>query len=109
MKHYFGESGKSTVLIGLIDSWRDEGDLLKMADTVIIAKIPFDPPTDPYFLAKTIGMSNSFEIYSKPLVLSRLNTLIGNALSANPHIKISCTDERIVTTEWGKFMKENLF
>lgn len=109
MKHYFLGNPEKSILIGLIDSWRDEAEILENVDTIIIAKIPFDPPTDPYFLAKTIGMSNSFELYSKPIVISRLNTLVGNARSLNKNIKIICTDDRISTTEWGKFMKKNIF
>ncbi len=70
MKHYFlKENEKKSVLIGLIDTWRDESKILEKSDSIVIAKIPFDPPTDPHFLAKTIGMNNSFEIYSKPIVL----------------------------------------
>lgn len=108
MKHYFLEHSTS-ILIGLIDSWRDEADIFPYLDRVIIAKIPFDPPTDPYFLAKTNGMPHSFDHYSKPIVLSRLNTLIGDIHTKNPHTTIICSDERIHTTIWGNCMKENLF
>lgn len=110
MHHYFLENPeKKSVLIGLIDSFREEFEILEKTDTVIIAKIPFDPPTDPHFLAKTAGMPNSFDSYSKPLVITRLSNLIGNAKNANCNAKILCTDERIHTTEWGKFVHKNLF
>ena len=110
MKHYFlKENEKKSILIGLLDTWRDEHEILQYLDTVIIAKIPFDPPTDPYFLAKTNGMSNSFERYSKPIVLAKLNSLIANIRVLNKNAKILCTDARIETTEWGKFIKKNLF
>lgn len=110
MKHYFlKENPKKSALVGLIDTWHNEAKILSESDSIVIAKIPFDPPTDPHFLAKTIGMSNSFEIYSKPIVLGRLNSLIGNATSLNPNVKIFCSDARIETTEWGKFMGKNLF
>lgn len=109
ISHYFSQNpDEKSILVGLLDAWRDEAKVLKNADTLVIAKIPFDPPTDPQFLAKTVGMSNSFELYSKPIVLSRLNTLISNALAINPNIKIICSDERLETTEWGKFIKKNL-
>ena len=68
MKHYFLEKneGKS-ILIGLIDTWRDEHEMLEKLDSVIIAKIPFDPPTDPYFLAKTVN-----QLCSQNSILSSL-------------------------------------
>lgn len=108
MKHYFLEGTERQVLIGLIDSWKDTFDIFDTIDTLIIAKVPFDPPTDPYFLAKTQGMSHSFEKYSKPIVLSKLNTLIGNYITSNPNGRVICSDDRIHTTEWGKFLRENL-
>lgn len=110
MRHYFLKNpNEKSVLIGLIDSWNDEIGLFEYTDAMIIAKVPFDPPTDMHFLAKTVGMKNSFENYSKPIVLSRLNNLIGNAITANKNIKIFCCDERIQKTEWGKFLEKNLY
>ena len=110
MKHYFLEKNEEkSILIGLIDTWRDEHEILEKLDSIIIAKITFDPPTDPYFLAKTNGMPNSFERYSKPIVLAKLNSLIANIRALNKNTKILCTDTRIETTEWGKFIKKNLF
>jgi len=50
--------------------------LWKVAKQVILSKVPFDPPTDPYFLAKTSGISDNFTLYSEPLALIRLNLLI---------------------------------
>ena len=107
MRHYYAENPES-ILIGLIDTWRDVADIFTKTDSVIIAKIPFDPPTDPYFLAKTRGMSHNFENYSKPIVLSKLNTLIGTIMTAHPQANIYCTDERIFTTQWGQFLQEHL-
>lgn len=108
MQHYFLSKEGTSVMIGLIDTWKDMFDILKNTDKLVIAKIPFDPPTDPYFMAKTQGMSNNFEQYSKPITLSKLNTLIGNYLSTKPDGNILCTDPRINTSEWGKFLKKHL-
>lgn len=105
MQHYFTSSYTDVLMIGLIDTWRDEMDLFMYVDTLVIAKVPFDPPTDPYFLAKTQGMTHNFEQYSKPIVLSKLNTLIGSYISINPQGVIICADPRIHTSEWGKFLK----
>ena len=73
---------EQTILVGIIDTWRDEYDLWGCAIHIIIAKLPFDPPTDTYFLARTVGMNNNFSEYSEPIVTIRLNTLIERILSS---------------------------
>lgn len=109
MTHYFlEENTENTVLVGTIDNWANEWKIFEKINRVIIAKIPFDPPTDPYFLAKAGWVSNSFELYSKPVVLSKLNSMIGFIAGINSNVDIICTDDRLNTTEWGKFIKNNL-
>lgn len=78
----FKKNIEKTILIGIIDTWRDEYDLWAHACYVVIAKLPFDPPTDTYFLARTVGMNNNFSEYSEPIVTIRLNTLMERILSS---------------------------
>lgn len=108
MLSLFIQAKEKSLLIGIIDTWIDEGDLWEHIDTLIISKVPFDPPTDPYFLARTVGMKNNFEEYSTPIAINTLNTLIGRTFSANPKIQIFCTDERLTTMNWGQSMKNFL-
>ncbi len=91
-----------TIIVGIIDTWRDEYSLWSVAKNIIIAKLPFDPPTDPYFLARTVGMSNNFCEYSEPIVAIRLSTLIDRILSSGYTGTIGSTDPRLSGTEWGK-------
>lgn len=102
MLSIFKNKTEWTILVGIIDTWRDEYELWKHAQSIIIAKLPFDPPTDPYFLARTVGMSNNFSEYSEPIVTIRLNTLIERILSSGYKGSILCTDSRLNSTEWGK-------
>ena len=96
------------ILYGLIESWINEYELWKEVDIVLIGKIPFDPPTDPYFLAKTKGMKNNFEEYSCPLAIAQINTLIGRIYAANPNAKIICIDDRISLSSWWKKITDEL-
>ena len=105
MMSLFQNTDEKSLLIGIIDSWIDESELWESVDEVIIAKIPFDPPTDPYFLARTVGMKNNFEEYSTPIALMTINTLIGHIRISNSNTRISCRDERISTMNWGKNMQ----
>jgi len=96
----FSDSLDKSVLIGLIDTWRDDLDLWKVARQVIVSKVPFDPPTDSYFLAKTSGMTDNFSLYSQPLALIRLNLLIGRIMSVSNISHIFCADSRLQETIW---------
>jgi DNA polymerase III epsilon subunit-like protein len=102
------KSTKPSIIIGLIDTWRDEYTLWSDATDIILAKLPFDPPTDPYFLARTVGMKNNFEEYSIPMIIIKLNTLIGRIYTSGYSGVIGCLDERIETTEWGKIIAREL-
>jgi DNA polymerase III epsilon subunit-like protein len=99
MRTLFQKSEKA-ILIWLIDTWMDDGLFFEGVSDLVILKVPFDPPSDPYYLARTVGMTNNFESYSLPLALSKINTLIGHAHSANPTIAITLTDEKLISMSW---------
>ena len=82
--------------------WRDTLSLWNHAHNVILAKLPFDPPTDPYFLARTVGMKNNFSLYSEPMIIIKLTTLIERIMSSQSSPKIYCIDNRLTETLWGK-------
>lgn len=107
MLHLYLRS-KKTILIWLIDTWKDESILWEKTETLSVTKIPFDPPSDPTYLARTVGMSNNFELYSIPLAIHTINMLIGRAKSANSEIDIFLCDEKLTTMNWGKNMVREL-
>jgi DNA polymerase III epsilon subunit-like protein len=104
----FEKDPENTIIVGLIDTWRDEYHLWSMIQHVVIAKVPFDPPTDPYYLSRTVGMKNNFALYSEPMVIIRMNTLIGRIRSGGFIGKILCSDDRILISEWGKSIIQEL-
>lgn len=104
----FERDTRKSVLIGLIDTWIDESSLWEKSDMVYIMKIPFDPPSDPYFLARTVGMNSNFEEYSTPIAINTINTLIGRIHSANKNTEIRIADERIKKMNWGNKVESSL-
>lgn len=102
------KKSKKAILIWLIDTWKDESFLWEITDTLSITKIPFDPPSDPSYLARTSGMSNNFELYSLPLWINKINTLIGRARSAQPSISIYISDEKLETMTWWRSIVDEL-
>jgi DNA polymerase III epsilon subunit family exonuclease len=104
----FLENSENAVIIGLIDSWKDEYQLWKHIKNLIVAKLPFDPPSDPYFLAKTVGVTNNFSSYSEPMVIFRINRLIGKYKSYGIAGQIFTLDTRLFKAEWGKTIYDEL-
>ncbi len=98
----FTANRNNTILIGTIDMWRDTLTLWSMATNIILAKLPFDPPTDSYFLARTVGMKNNFSLYSEPMMIIKLNTLIERIYSSGYEWSIYCLDNRLSETTWGQ-------
>ncbi len=108
MLSLFEKNIEDTVLIWLIDSWRDEYQLWWLARWCIVAKLPFDPPSDPYFLARTVWMSNNFAHYSEPMVIIRINTLVWRIRSAGYDGEIYTLDERLSTSAWWMWVWKEL-
>ena len=77
----FTTNTDTSVIVGTIDMWREELELWKSTRHIVIAKLPFDPPTDPYFLARTVGMPNNFGLYSEPMAIIKMSTLISRIRS----------------------------
>lgn len=100
----FQRNKDSVILIWLIDTWKDEKKIWKLAKNVIIAKLPFDPPSDPYFLSRTIWMSNNFVHYSEPMVIIRINSFIWNIRSFWYAWSIYTLDTRLKETTWWSWI-----
>lgn len=104
----FMRDPKNTILIGTIDTWKDEIELWNHARNIIIAKIPFDPPTDSYFLARTVGMKNNFSLYNEPMSIIKLNTLISRIYSSSYSGEIYCEDKRLINTIWWQEIMQEI-
>lgn len=104
----FLKDPENAVIIGLIDTWRDEFEVWKNTKEIHIVKLPFDPPSDPYFLARTVGISDNFLGYSQPMMTININTLMGRIRSAWYRGKIFCHDERLEKANWWKEIAKEL-
>lgn len=100
--HLYKANPEKSVIIGLLDTWRDEYQLGGCLRNIVIAKLPFDPPTDPYFIVRTTWMANNFINYSEPMVILRTNRVIWKFLSYGISGNIYTLDMRLADTEWWK-------
>ena len=95
-----------TILVGLYDTWIDESLLWESTAILMMTKIPFDPPSDVYFLGKTVGMSNNFMEYALPLTIEKINRLLFRLHAASPDAEVFCIDKRLWKNDWGKYLRQ---
>lgn len=100
---------EKTILIGLYDTWIDESLLWEKTSHLLLTKIPFDPPSDIYFLGKTVWMKNNFLEYSLPLTIEKLNRLLYRLKASSPDSEVFCLDERLWKNDWWKYVREELW
>jgi hypothetical protein len=109
IKSLFLKEREKSIIVGTLENWQEEYDILTSVREVIIVKMPFDPPSDPYFIARTSGMRNNFELYSIPMVIQKINSLIAHVRESQNPCPIFCWDTRLTGTEWWKkILKEIL-
>lgn len=99
---------ENTILIGLYDTWIQSAKLWKSTDSIFLMKIPFDPPTDIFSLARTIGVANNFMEYNLPTTILKIHTLLSHITLANPDARMTCLDTRLWKNDWGKYIREEL-
>jgi hypothetical protein len=97
-----------TFVIGTCDYWGSDYSILKQIDSLIITKIPFYPPNDTWFLAKTHGMKNSFRDYSLPIAIQWIKIIIRNYTLYSGNIHVYLTDERIILSEWWEIARNEI-
>ena len=103
----FYKNPNNSIIIGNLSFFLQETTFWESIRSVIIIKIPFESPNDPYFLGKTYEMHNSFLEYNFPVTLHKMNFLINNITKYHFSLPIWIMDEKISLTEWGwKFKNE---
>ncbi len=103
------KSEKSRIfIIGTCEYWWSDYSILKQVSSLIITKIPFYPPNDTQFLAKTHGMKNSFRDYSLPIAIQWIKTIIRNYILYSGNTNIFITDERLLLSEWWEIARNEI-
>lgn len=77
----------------------------ELIDNLIIQKLPFDPPSDPYILTTEKSFRNAFMEFQIPRAVFALKKII-NRLNSYSKKEVIILDSRIVTKDYGKaFLK----
>lgn len=97
------KSNPKTVLLGTRSFWEGVdvvGDALSL---LIIAKLPFEVPTDPVFAARSEGFDDPFGQYAVPQSILRLKQGFGRLIrSKQDRGVVVALDRRLVSKSYGK-------
>jgi Rad3-related DNA helicase len=104
---------ENSVIFGLDSFWEGvdvKGDSLKC---LIIAKLPFEVPTEPVVKARTeeieLGGGNAFYEYSLPRAVLKFKQGLGRLIrSKNDSGRVIICDERIETMAYGRTFMESI-
>ncbi len=105
----FKQEGSKSVLLGTRSFWEGvdvPGDALQ---AVIIAKIPFDVPSDPIFAARSETYDNSFYEYSIPEAALRFRQGFGRLIRRqSDEGVVAILDKRVLSKRYGMMFLDAL-
>jgi len=106
----FRANHENAVLIVTPNAW-NYFKYSNLVNSLIITKIPFDPPSDPYLIAASKNFENPFDELQVPLAIFALKRIINRIKQTNNpslHKEVIILDDRLSTKNYGKTFIENL-
>ncbi|MBA2362809.1 MAG: hypothetical protein H0V86_04695 [Chloroflexia bacterium] len=95
-------SNPRTVLLGTRSFWEGVDVVGEALSLLIIAKLPFEVPTDPVFVARSESFEDSFKQYAIPQAILRLKQGFGRLIrSKSDRGVVVALDRRLVTKNYG--------
>ncbi|MCK9186212.1 exonuclease domain-containing protein [Candidatus Gracilibacteria bacterium] len=105
----FRANDKNAVLIITPNAW-NYFKYANLVNSLIITKIPFDPPSDPYLITASKNFENPFDELQIPLAIFSLKRIINRIKQTKSETKkeVIILDDRLSTKNYGKTFIENL-
>ena len=101
--------GARAVLLGTRSFWEGVDVPGEALQAVLIARIPFDVPSDPVFAARAETFENSFFEYSIPEAVLRFRQGFGRLLRRTTDVGVvAILDKRVLTKRYGQLFVESL-
>jgi len=105
----FRREGGRNVLLGTRSFWEGVDVPGPALTALLIAKLPFDVPTDPIFAARSETYENPFFEYSIPEAVLRFRQGFGRLIRRGSDEGIViCLDKRLLTKRYGELFLEAL-
>ncbi|MDP2642773.1 MAG: exonuclease domain-containing protein [Candidatus Peregrinibacteria bacterium] len=105
----FRVNHKNSILILTPNAW-NYFKYANLVNSLIVTKIPFDPPSDPYLIAASKNFENPFDELQVPLAIFALKRIINRIKQTANETKkeVIILDDRLTTKNYGKAFIENL-
>ena len=105
----FRREGGRSVLLGTRSFWEGVDIPGPALTALLIAKLPFDVPTDPVFAARSETYENPFFEYSIPEAVLRFRQGFGRLIRrGTDEGVVICLDKRLLTKRYGEMFLEAL-
>lgn len=104
---------KTAILLGTASLWEGIDVAGEALQILIIAKLPFEVPTDPWFEARCEALSaegiNPFQDYTVPAAVIRLKQGIGRLIRRpDDYGVVILADPRVVRSSYGEYIRRSL-
>lgn len=105
----FKQEGSKSVLLGTRSFWEGVDVPGEALQAVLIAKIPFDVPSDPIFAARSETYDNPFFEYSVPEAVLRFRQGFGRLIRRQSDAGVvAILDKRVLTKRYGQMFLDSL-
>jgi DNA polymerase-3 subunit epsilon/ATP-dependent DNA helicase DinG len=105
----FKDLGSNTVLLGTRSFWEGVDVPGVALQALIIAKIPFDVPSDPIFAARSETFDNAFFEYAIPEAVLRFRQGFGRLIRRqSDEGVVAILDKRVLTKRYGQLFLDAL-
>jgi len=109
MMEQFKLEGSRAVLLGTRSFWEGVDIPGAALQCVIIAKLPFDVPSDPIFAARSETFDNAFFEYSVPEAVLRFRQGFGRLIRrGTDEGVVAVLDKRVLTKRYGQMFLDSL-
>ncbi|MCA9979137.1 MAG: hypothetical protein KC413_25420, partial [Anaerolineales bacterium] len=105
----FKQEGSKSILLGTRSFWEGVDVPGEALQAVLIAKIPFDVPSDPIFAARSETYDNAFFEYSVPEAVLRFRQGFGRLIRRqSDEGVVAILDKRVLTKRYGQMFLDSL-
>jgi DNA polymerase-3 subunit epsilon/ATP-dependent DNA helicase DinG len=102
-------TAEQAVLLGTRSFWEGVDVQGEALSALVIAKLPFDVPTDPIVAARSETFENSFYDYSVPEAILRFRQGFGRLIrSKQDRGVVAIFDRRVLTKQYGRLFLSSL-
>ncbi|MFH1534069.1 MAG: exonuclease domain-containing protein [Nitrospirota bacterium] len=107
LREQFKQDPNNSVLFVTPNFWENFKDH-DLIDSIIIHKIPFDPPSVPYITATSKNYRNPFIEFQIPRAAFTLKKMINSLPNTAKQKEVVLLDSRLVEKDYGEVITENL-